>query len=272
MLQQLIPSAGGKPGLTVHRLPHRLRAVGTVCSLQPSPVERFLDKVRRVRRDSGFLFLPGGVANADKETGEQEGDAEHGAARVRRQGTGPIRGEQPEKVREERLRPHRGVLGGGKRVEHDRVGLRELQGARLCQQPGEVRQVHVPGYGLRAVLEGAVVFAQQALQVRFITPQVAERAAVLECEGQRFEGVIEAQHVDRAGDAAGCPQRGERIAGRPEADIPQDEFARVTQEPIGQPQLPDIQCLGFGHRADHRMKSLVMGQGMDAVRPVGELD
>src|ERR1035438_6354809 len=89
---------------------------------------------------------------------------------------------------------------------------------------------------------------------------------------QRFEGVIEAQQVNRARDVPGGPQSRERIGRRPEADIPQDEFSRVTLEPLDQPQLPDIQRLGFGHRADHRMKGLMMGQRVDAVRPVGEFD
>jgi hypothetical protein len=34
--------------------------------------------------------------------------------------------------------------------------------------------------------------------------------------------------------------------------------------------LPDIQSLGFGDGADDRMKGLVMGEGMDAVRAIGE--
>ena len=63
-----------------------------------------------------------------------------------------------------------------------------------------------------------------------------------------------------------------RIGGRAEADIPQDELARVTLEPLDQAQLPDIQRLGLGHRADDRMKRLVMGEGMDAVRAIGELN
>ena len=117
-----------------------------------------------------------------------------------------------------------------------------------------------------------MVVAQQALQVLFVAPQVAERLAVLQRERQRFEGVVEAQQVDRAGDVAGRPQRGERIGRRAEADVPQDKFARVTLEPLDQAQLPDIQRLGLGHRADHGMKGLVMGQRMDAVRAVGELD
>jgi hypothetical protein len=41
---------------------------------------------------------------------------------------------------------------------------------------------------------------------------------------------------------------------------------------LGQAQLPDIQGLGFDDRADHGMKGLVVGEGMDAVRAVGELD
>jgi hypothetical protein len=39
-------------------------------------------------------------------------------------------------------------------------------------------------------------------------------------------------------------------------------------EPFHQAQLPDIQRLRLGHRANHRMKGLVMGERMNAVRPV----
>jgi hypothetical protein len=95
---------------------------------------------------------------------------------------------------------------------------------------------------------------------------------VLKREGQRFEGVIEAQQVDRARDVAGRTQSGEGIGGRSEANVPQDKLASVTLEPFDQAQLADVQRLGFGDRADHRMKGFVMGQGMNAVRSVGELD
>src|ERR1035437_5353701 len=87
-------------------------------------------------------------------------------------------------------------------------------------------------------------------------------------EGQRFECVIEAQQVDRARDAAGRMQSGEGIGRRPEANVPQDKLARVMLEPFHQAQLPDIQRLRLGHRANHRMKGLVMGERMNAVRPV----
>jgi len=82
--------------------------------------------------------------------------------------------------------------------------------------------------------------------------------------------VVEAQEVDRAGDLARRPQSGERIGGGAEADIPQDELAGVMLEALDQAQLTDIQRLGLGHRADDRMERLVMGQRMDAVRPIGE--
>jgi hypothetical protein len=41
---------------------------------------------------------------------------------------------------------------------------------------------------------------------------------------------------------------------------------------LDQAQLPDIQRLGFGDWADHGVKRLVVSEGMDAVRPVGELN
>jgi hypothetical protein len=116
------------------------------------------------------------------------------------------------------------------------------------------------------------MFAQQAFQVRLVTLQVAERRAVLKRERQWFESVVEAQQVDRAGNVAGGPKSGKRVGRRSEADIPEDKFAYVAPEPLDQAQLPDIQRLGLGHRADHRMEGLVMGHGMDAVGAIGEFD
>jgi hypothetical protein len=93
---------------------------------------------------------------------------------------------------------------------------------------------------LRTVLEGAVVNVKETLQVRFVARQVAEGVAVLERERKWFEGVVEAQQVDRAGEVAGCPQSGEGIGGRSEANVPQDKFADVTPEPLDQVKLADI--------------------------------
>src|ERR1035441_970709 len=98
------------------------------------------------------------------------------------------------------------------------MGLGEGQRGGLCQQRGEVRQVHVPFDRLRALLECTAMLAQETLQVLLVTPQVAECLAMLERERQRFEGVIEAQQVNRARDVPGGPQSRERIGRRPEAD------------------------------------------------------
>ena len=46
----------------------------------------------------------------------------------------------------------------------------------------------------------------------------------------------------------------------------------MTLETLDQAQLPHIQRLGLDYRADHRMKGLVMGEGMDAVRAIGKLN
>ena len=43
-------------------------------------------------------------------------------------------------------------------------------------------------------------------------------------------------------------------------------------ESLDQAQLPDIQRLGFGDRANDGMKRLVVSERMDAMCPVGELD
>ena len=117
-----------------------------------------------------------------------------------------------------------------------------------------------------------MVLAQQTLDVPFVAPQVAERRAVLQPEGQWVERVVKAQQVDRTGDVPSRPQSGERIGRRSEANIPQNELARVALEALDQAQLPDVQRLRFGDGADDRMKGLVMGHRMDAVRAIRQFD
>ncbi|MCX6923262.1 MAG: hypothetical protein NT154_08650 [Verrucomicrobia bacterium] len=132
--------------------------------------------------------------------------------------------------------------------------------------------MHVPLDGLRAILEGAVAVVKQSFEVRLVAGKVTEGIAVLEREGERVEGVVKAQQMDWAGDATSRTQGSEGVGGSPEADIPHDEFALVVLQALDQAQLANIQRLRFGDRADHGMKGLVMGEGMDAVRAVGELN
>ena len=44
----------------------------------------------------------------------------------------------------------------------------------------------------------------------------------------------------------------------------------MTLETLDQAQLPHIQRIGLDYRADDRMKGLAMGDGMDAMRAIGE--
>ena len=46
----------------------------------------------------------------------------------------------------------------------------------------------------------------------------------------------------------------------------------MTLQTLDQAQLPHIQRLGLDYRADDRMKGLAVGEGMDAVRAISQLD
>jgi hypothetical protein len=148
----------------------------------------------------------------------------------------------------------------------------ELPGGGLGEQGWEVGQVHVPLDGLRAVLEGAVAVVQKTFEVWLVAAQVAEGVAVLKGEGKRVEGVVEAQQVDRARDAMSRAHGGDGVGGSAETDVPENKFAGVMLESLDQAELPDIQGVGFGDRADHGVKRLVVSEGMDAVGAIGELN
>jgi hypothetical protein len=117
-----------------------------------------------------------------------------------------------------------------------------------------------------------VAVAQQAFEVWLVAAQVAEGVAVLKGEGKRVEGVVEAHEVDRARDATGRAHGGDGVGGGAETDIPEDKLAGVMLEALDQAELANIQGLGFGDRADDGMEGLGVGEGMNAVGAIGELN
>src|SRR6185295_18401747 len=95
----------------------------------------------------------------DKKSREQQRDAKNRAARIRRQRAGTLRVEQLKQVGEQRQRPHRGVFGGRKGVEQNRVRRwqRRLGGASVrasrSQQRWKISEQKLPVYFMRAVGE-----------------------------------------------------------------------------------------------------------------------
>ncbi len=131
--------------------------------------------------------------------------------------------------------------------------------------------MEVPGDGLGTVVERAVLVVKEALEMRLVTGQVAERGGVLEGEGEGIEGVVETQEADGAGEVAGGAQGGKGVGGGTEANVPDDELAGVALEAVDEAELADVEGLGFGNGADDGVEGLVVGEGMDAVRAIGEL-
>ncbi len=117
-----------------------------------------------------------------------------------------------------------------------------------------------------------LVVAKEIFDGGFVVGKIAKFGGVFERELERFEGVIEAKDAQRAQRGAGGAQHGEDIGGGAEADIPDDEFARMRGHAFGQAELSDIKRLGFGDRADDGMKGLVFGERMNAVNAGGEPD
>ena len=91
-------------------------------------------------------------------------------------------------------------------------------------------------------------------------------------EFQWFDGAIEADQADPAGQTAGGAEDGQGIGGGAEANVPDDEFTRVLREAFVEAELPDVNGLGFGDGSDDRMKRLAFGDGMNAMGPIGESD
>ncbi len=117
-----------------------------------------------------------------------------------------------------------------------------------------------------------MTFLKQAPEVGFKPGQITQIASVLEGKLERLEGVVEAEHPNRGGDLPSRPQDGERVGGRPEANVPDDEFALKAPEPLDQAELANIERPGLRCRTDDRMEGLVMGQGMDAMSAAGQFD
>src|SRR5207244_11944341 len=121
MFMQLFPRLRRESRLAINRLVQRFGAGGAVGALQPFPVERLVNQLKRVGGDGGFLLLAGRAASANVETSEQQRHARHRAAGVGRQRARPRRAEQAKQIREQRQRPHSWIIRRRERVEQNRI-------------------------------------------------------------------------------------------------------------------------------------------------------
>src|SRR6267142_184410 len=91
-------------------------------------------------------------------------------------------------------------------------------------------------------------------------------------ELQRFNRVVEADQANRRADLSRFTQHCQCIRRRAEADIPDNELARMSLQSLRELELSHIQCFGLRYGPNDRMKRLLMRQGMDAVNAAGEFD
>ena len=105
-----------------------------------------------------------------------------------------------------------------------------------------------------------------------IPDEIGEVLDVLEGKFQRFQGMIEAQQADGAGELPRGAEQRERICGGAEANVPHDEFTGVSPYALDQPKLADVEGLRLRHGADDRVKGLVVRQRVNAMRAIAEPD
>ena len=116
--------------------------------------------------------------------------------------------------------------------------------------------------------------AQKFFQMIVVAAEIAERVGIFQRELQRLQRVVKTDEADVAGDIPRGAQNGECICRRAEADIPDHKFAGMILLTLAQFELVDVKRLGFGNRADDRMKRLVVRErthGADAVVQADEL-
>jgi DNA-binding Lrp family transcriptional regulator len=137
----------------------------------------------------------------------------------------------------------------------------------------EVRNVNTPIDACRAVIKRHMLVAQQFLDGFFKAAEITQLRRVLQAESQRLESAIKADDSQHAFVTAHGAQDSEHVRGRPQSHVPNDEVSRAIANTLGQAQLLHIERLGFGDRADHRMKRFVVFRGIhagDAVRQSDE--
>src|SRR5258706_7262530 len=92
-----------------------------------------------------------------------------------------------------------------------------------------------------------MIIADQILKPAFVAGEIAQRFGMLQCELRRFDGVVEANQMQRTGNLPSSAQNRERIGGGSQANIPNYELPRVMLKTFDQSKLADVQGLGFSY-------------------------
>src|SRR5258706_2453858 len=117
-----------------------------------------------------------------------------------------------------------------------------------------------------------MIIADQILKPAFVAGEIAQRFGMLQCELRRFDGVVEANQVQRTGNLPSSAQNRERIGGGSQADVPNYELPRVVLKAFEEAKLPNVQGLSFGGTTYDRMKGFAMSKGMNAMDAICEFD
>ena len=171
MLLKFLPGFGAQGGLAIYGFPERFGAGGVADAAEPVSIEWFGDKVGGVGGDGGFLLFAGGMAGTDVKSGEQQGNAEHGAAGISGERAGTRGVEEPEEIGEERLGPHGRIFRGGKGVEQNGVRGRDGLGGWMSEcvdkERRKIAEVKFPINCAAGVRELNCAFAKKKSRRRF---------------------------------------------------------------------------------------------------------
>src|SRR5207237_5766615 len=91
VLLQSFPRLGRQLCLLINRPRQRFGAGRTTRALEPMAIQRFVDQLRRVGGNGGFLLLSCRVSGANSKAGQQQRHTKHRAARIGRQRAGTLR-------------------------------------------------------------------------------------------------------------------------------------------------------------------------------------
>lgn len=123
-----------------------------------------------------------------------------------------------------------------------------------------------------AVGESGFVITKKIRDIRFVAREITKRAGVLEGKFERFERMVEADDPHGTNRVGSMTQHGQDIGGCAQAHVPNDELTLMRCHALRQAELFDVECFSFRHRPDDRMKSLPLGDRMNAVNAAGQLD
>ena len=100
----------------------------------------------------------------------------------------------------------------------------------------------------------------EMLRAPLIVAKISQRGGVAQCETKWLQGIVKTDQPNERRDLSRGAQNGHRVGRRAQTYIPDDKFAGVMAQAVGQLKLLDIERLGFSHRADDRMKRLTIRQ------------